>query len=78
MTQHLAALTFKELLMELIQGAHEMLASPSGQHFPRQGLLVIFPGSTAHGFHHAEGGTNNNIVNLYWSETNSLTSGLTL
>lgn len=55
MTQHAAGLTFKELLIELIQGAQKMLASPSGQHFPRQGLLVIFPGSTPHGFHHAGG-----------------------
>lgn len=84
MTQHAAALTFKELLIELIQGAQKMLASPSGQDFPSQGLLVIFPGSTAHGFHYAGGRqqgkkrTDNNIVNLYWRETNAPTSGLTL
>lgn len=62
--------------MELIQGAQEMLASAPGQHFPRQGLLVIFPASTPHGFHHAGG--DNNVVNLYRRETSSLTSALTL
>lgn len=78
MTQHAAGLTFKELLIELIQGAQKVLASPPGQHLPRQGLLVVFPGGTPHVFQRAEGGTSNNIVNLYRRETDSPTSGLTL